>query len=277
MEIIDTDALQWAGGAEHRSGGVMFKTMFAGTEGEAGNYWYTLVRISDYHAPTHRHNFDQVRYMLDGRFGFGDAVQEEGSVGYFTEGLPYTQTSMGNNVHLLLQCEGGSRSPYLSPEQVKRAAGELAKIGSFDGGRYTAPAPGSTPIDGFEAVWQHVTGASVSYSSPRYSEPLILEPERFAFVESDQAGLSSKALGSFTEREIAIGFQKVEAGCTVTIAPTGQTTLFFVREGHGTCSSAVVLDKQAYVANTAVLVAAEEALMVSASSQTNLFVIRLPR
>jgi hypothetical protein len=277
MEIIDTDAMQWAGGAEHRSGGVMFKTMFAGTEGEEGNYWYTLVRISDYHAPTHRHNFDQVRYMLDGRFGFGDAVQEEGSVGYFTEGLPYTQTSMGNNVHLLLQCEGGSRSPYLSPDQVKRAAGELAKIGSFEGGRYTAPVPGSMPIDGFEAVWQHVTGAPVSYSNARYSAPLILEPEHFAFVASDQAGLSSKAIGSFTEREIALGFQKVEADSTVTIPPTGQTTLLFVREGHGTCSSSSEPEQRAYAANAAVRVAADESLRISAASQTNLFAIRLPR
>lgn len=46
-----------------------------------------LIHAKDYHAPRHRHNFEQVRVLHDSEFGCDAGLsQQAGSVGYFPEG-----------------------------------------------------------------------------------------------------------------------------------------------------------------------------------------------
>ncbi len=233
MDIVAPDGMQWRRGPEHRSGGVMFKDLFEGGPGP-GNYWLTLVHVDEYSAPTHRHNFDQVRFMLDGQFGFGEQVQPPGSVGYFTAGLPYTQQSMGPCVHLLLQCEGADADPYISADQLSAAVTALKETGRFENGHYIDGSGSGVRKDGFEASWEYTIGRPVSYPKPRYERPLIMQPEVFAFrPDPDQPGVQWKRLGVFTERGIEISFLKIESGASAVIEAAGSPVLFYVLAGAG--------------------------------------------
>ena len=93
MRVVQASEARFVGPKAHREGGIQFRYLLEGEEGRRDNYALTLVDIANAFAtPRHRHNFDQVRIMMDGSFGFGPSlVQHKGSVGYFSEGTHYTQ------------------------------------------------------------------------------------------------------------------------------------------------------------------------------------------
>ena len=221
MDIVNVDDLQWwAPPNVHRDPGVEFKTLFRGVDGEPDNYWFSVVQVRDhYFAPRHRHNFDQVRFVLKGEFGYGDGSQQQaGTVGYFTEGTYYTQTGNGFSHTLLLQTENASRTPYVSSEAFPAVAAELRKFGEFRGGKYVTQVDGKDDVrDGFEAVWEHITGRKLEYVEPRYEQPIIMDPTRYVAREvSGESGVRLKKLGTFTERELAVSFISMDAGAVHT-------------------------------------------------------------
>lgn len=279
MDVARAEEQAWRGPSGHRQGGLGFKDIFLGDEGP-GNYWFTLVKIEDYAAPPHRHNFDQVRFMLSGGFAFGDQLQPQGSVGYFTEGVTYTQKADGPNTHLLLQCEGGGRATYISARQLEVAVQRLSQTGRFEKGRYTDETDrGPRTRDGFEACWEEVTGQSAKYTSPRYDRPLIMFPESFASVEDpDHPGVSRKLLGRFTERELEIGFLTMAAGCDVTLSASDADTLFYALEGEGTVPAGTGGEgEQSWGVEDGLRLRAGDYGRITSAKQSQLFYIGLPR
>ena len=68
--------------------------------------------------------------MLSGSFQWEEnSAQEEGSVGYFTEGTPYKQKGINDSRTLILQVAGASGSGYMSYAQLQSAIAELQKDG----------------------------------------------------------------------------------------------------------------------------------------------------
>lgn len=219
MEAVNIDELQWwCPGKMHRDPGIEFKTMFRGEHGKPDNYWFTLAQVNErYYAPRHRHNFDQVRFVLKGEFGFNeDQRQQPGTVGYFTEGTYYTQIGEGFSHTLVMQCENASRTPYLDTDRFPAATAEMRQSGSFINGKYHTRENGQEIVkDGFEAVWEHMTGQKLDYVEPRYDKPIIMDPSRYvARAVPGEPGVSRKLLGVFTERELAVSIIMLEAGAT---------------------------------------------------------------
>ena len=88
-----------------RKGVIKAYRLLEGTPGPA-NFALKLVNIAGkFHSPRHRHNFDQIRFQIEGEFDYAaDGHFEPGSVGYFPEGTRYgPQTSDGDTWNLLLQ------------------------------------------------------------------------------------------------------------------------------------------------------------------------------
>jgi len=277
FDIIHANDLEWEGAAAHRSGGVQFKTLFT-NGGGANNFWFTLTQIDEYSTPRHRHNFDQVRYMLDGGFGFGPKVQEEGQVGYFSEGSYYEQQSQGPNTHVFVQCEGGSRSKYLSPQDTRAIGKELAEIGRFENGHYIPPgATEADARDGFEAVWEHATGEPVRYSEPRFPEPVIVDPANFDYIDdATQSGVAHQQLMRVTERDLRIGFDRVTAGARYEIvADERDTTIYFVESGEGTVTGPAGQESP-YGTWSAFRLGRGARAKLVATTATKLFVLGLP-
>jgi hypothetical protein len=218
----------------HRGGGVSFRHLLAGDEGTPDNYSLTLVQVEQrYETPRHRHNFEQVRVMLEGRFGFGPgAMQEAGSVGYFCEGTPYTQRGEGPSLTLLLQCGGASGAGYMGFDALQRGIRQLATRGRFADGVFTwFDASGKKHNqDGYEAVWEHVNSRRLAYPKPRYQAPVILWPEHFGWLPA-APGVALKRLGLFNERGLGVALWRFDPGALLALQPAERRELLYVQHG----------------------------------------------
>jgi hypothetical protein len=265
IEIVDSATMQWfqpKGG--HREEGVEFKPLFTGTEGEPDNYWFTLVQVRErYHTPPHQHMFDQVRIMLEGSFNFGP-----GTVGYFTEGTSYEQNGDGYSYHLLLQCEGGSRTRYFSGRSMRGATEALKESGVFEAGRYRYA--DGREVDGYEAIYHHLTGSFPAYTEPRYERPVIMKPASFSWSNGGQSGVHRKSLGVFNERELGLHMLKIEGGATAEISGGSSGLLGFVVTGSGRAGDA------AWSAGSGLRLGAGEVCNLDATELTELYLISMP-
>ncbi|MFY9351052.1 MAG: hypothetical protein WBL20_21135 [Sphingobium sp.] len=278
MRIVDSEEIQWHTGPGHRDPGIYLRDVLTGQEGGPGNYWLSLIRIeSAYDAPIHGHNFDQVRVMLEGTFNFGEQDQAEGTIGYFCEGTPYTQSARGRSLMLLLQCEGASASRFLSQAEMRRGVVELkAAGGDFRDGRYIGPHPltgAEVTIDSVEAIWQHIVQEPIAYPPARYERPVIVHPQAIhPRPIAGAAGASERLLGLFNERGLRIALRTLEPGGThVYDGRTEGSGLLFVTQGEGTLGGAD------FGYRFAAEIGAEEAgELVAGADGLTVLVIRLP-
>src|SRR5262245_7028607 len=85
MDIVHGAGLEWSEGEEkHREGRLSFKNIFKGVPGTPENYRLVLTRNNGpYKSPRHHHNFDQVRFCLEGKLNIAPGVEiEAGDAGY---------------------------------------------------------------------------------------------------------------------------------------------------------------------------------------------------
>ena len=236
MKIVDPAHARRGGESAHRPGGIAFTYLLEGEEFAPDNHGLMLVHVAEhYEAVRHRHNFEQVRVMLDGSFGFGPGmVQGPGSVGYFCEGTWYTQQGHGPSTTLLLQVAGASGAGYMSEPQMRSGVSALQALGEFRDGIYTwHDASGKKHNqDGYEATWEHVFGRAIDYPAARYDAPVLLRPERFGWVADPKLpAVSHKHLGTFNERGLALAGWRLAAGGSAAIAAGERRLLGYVMAG----------------------------------------------
>lgn len=265
-----------------RSSGIEFHDLMTGAEGTPGNYGLQLVRVAQhYHTPRHRHNFEQVRVMLEGEFGFGDAVQRQGTVGYFCEGTYYTQDARGPSTTLLLQIGGPSGQGFMSRAQLRGGIDALATRGQFRDGVFTwhDAAGKKHNQDSYEAVWEHVHGVPVRYPAPQYLGPVMLEPERFEWVAAAHDGSRANGalwrdLGRFNGRGLTLAQLRLAAGCRHALPTRGQSWLVFCTLGEGQAlHDAGSWD---YARWTTVATDRDEAVTLAARTACEFFMFGLP-
>jgi hypothetical protein len=220
----------------HARGGVFrnYDVMF-GPEGSPGNFYLSIgVLGGDFVSPRHRHNFDQLRFQLEGSFDFAsDGKMDPGTVAYFPEGTRYgPQKALSESSHtLVLQFGGASGNGYMSEAQFQKGLAELKTRGSFKDGVYSREKPGGGKInqDAYEAVWEHVNGRELVYPKERYTHPVFMEPKHFEWLPSG-AGTAVKLLGCFSERCTRLAVHRAETGARLTLE---DNSLYFAWAGSG--------------------------------------------
>ncbi len=256
-----------------RGGNIGFRDLMTGTQGSASNYGFQLVHVEDsYSTPQHRHNFEQVRIMLEGSFSFGPGLlQEPGSVGYFCEGTYYTQKGDGPSVTLLLQIGGPSQQGFMSRAQLRGGVDQLSARGSFVDGIFTwLDEHGKKHNqDSYEAVWEHVYGRTIHYPKPQYLAPVLLEPSRFAWRDHG-AGVQRKHLGTFNEYGLQLAQIKIDAGAQMVLGDAAQTQLLFCISGEGHWASS------AYGRWSSAEILRGESASVQASTSSEFYLLSLP-
>ena len=243
MKIVQGDALALERGLEHRGGTFYFRRLLEGERGTIDNFQLSLGVIEgDFYSPRHRHNFEQIRFQLEGTLDYSrDGKLKPGMVGYFPEGITYgpqTPQVDGHAVTVVLQCGGASGSGYLSRDETKAGMVALSKLGSFEKGifRRDKDVPGKHNMDGTQAIWEHVNERPLVFPKPRYNHPIFMDPDSYDWVPAERApGVWEKRLGTFTECGTRAGFLKIEAGAR--IAPEGRA-IYFTVSGDGTVSGA---------------------------------------
>jgi hypothetical protein len=220
MKFVQGDQLTFVRGLEHRGGIFHSIILMEGEPGTVGNFQLSYGKIGgDFFSPRHRHNFEQIRYQIMGTLDFArDGKLEEGTVGYFPEGVAYgpqTQDSGSDVATIVLQFGGASGSGYLSQDEVRAGAATLRSEGEFKDGvfRRRADMPGKRNVDGYQAIWEHVNGRAMAYPKARYSRPFMMNPAHYSWVPVEQTpGVAEKALGVFTERRGSASFLKFSSG-----------------------------------------------------------------
>jgi hypothetical protein len=239
MKIVQGDELQWVRGLEHRGGMFHFRNLMEGEPGTIDNFQLSMGRASgDFYSPRHHHNFEQVRFQLEGEADFArDGTMTAGMVGYFPEGCYYGPQSQKPDSHpitIVLQMGGASGSGYLSRAEVKAGMQALEAEGEFKDGvfRRRKDVPGKRNVDGYQAIWEHANGRPMVYPKPRYSRPFMMDPAHYDWTPvANATGVSEKFLGVFTERRSTARFLALEPGAT--FEGEGRS-LYFVTDGEGT-------------------------------------------
>ncbi|MCY1165988.1 hypothetical protein D9M73_59040 [compost metagenome] len=219
-----------------RQGTFRAHPMLHGTDGTPGNFFLQLSRTyADFLSPRHRHNFEQIRVQLEGPADFDrDGVMQQGSVGYFPEGVFYgPQSISGESLTLVLQFGGASGSGYISEARFQAGVEKLKATGTFEQGIYRSTRPDGSvrSKDAYEAVWEDLNGRALKYPGSRYQKPVLLDPEAFAWQETDDdAGTARRHLLTASEGELRLAQWKLASGKQVTLEAN---TIVFVMEGQG--------------------------------------------
>ena len=261
----------------HRIGALDLQRILDGKQDALDNFGLLLTRANtDWSAPAHRHNFEQVRYVMEGQVDYGDGIPvHAGAVVYFPESVPYGyQTRKAGTVMLEVQFGGASGNGFLSREQVDAATASLKTRGSFENGMYvrTDSAGKRHEEEPYEGIWKEVKGERIRYAPARYSNIVKMNPDHCAWVPSPTSGVFHKWLGTFTERETRIGFARADTGAIMKVGGSGAGEIRFLTKGKFTIQS------QEYSPFTALNVAANDAAIeLRAEEDCEFFCLDLPK
>ena len=88
MKVVHIDNVPVEEIQHVREGVFRSRRLLTGDPNSPGNFALQLVNTPEtYYSPRHRHNFDQVRYQIEGDFDFtSDGKMHPGDIGYFPEG-----------------------------------------------------------------------------------------------------------------------------------------------------------------------------------------------
>ena len=147
-----------------REGVLELNVLLTGQDGTPNNFVLMINRAGSggWATPRHRHNFDQLRYVVKGNYPYAPGkVMPEGWVGYFPESVEYgPQDRPEGLVVLTAQFGGASGNGYLSVRQREAANEALKKKGEFKKGLFTyIDEQGKRHTqDGSEACFEYATG-----------------------------------------------------------------------------------------------------------------------
>ncbi len=199
---------------------------------------FSRVEVPDgYYTPRHRHNFDQIRYCLEGVFATGQGDLAAGECGYFPEGTPYgPQDQKGDAVSLTLQFQGATGERFLSSAEIRAGYAQLAAEGGrFEAGVYKRPRPDGRTVnqDSYEAIWERHQGRTLVYPAPRYRHPVMMVSAHYRWVaDPRRPGIETKHLGTFTEYRTAVGLMRLAPGATLPGARADEAEIRYVVSGE---------------------------------------------
>jgi hypothetical protein len=239
MKVVSSEHLEWQ--KDHPTGSLAFKYLLCGDDGAPDNFVLILARQdARFTTERHRHNFDQFRFPIRGDMNVGKGViLPEGQLGYFTEGAAYgpqddplDNAAPGERLHLTLQFGGATGYGYLGPDRLRACRDDLRKHGEFVDVLYRRH-DGKT-LGGLDAVWQHAFGCKLEYPKPRYSGPIIIDPNSFHWKRGHNApDVERKHLGTFTERGTWAEMVRLRPGARWTPATDDARQLLFILSGVG--------------------------------------------
>lgn len=221
-----------------REGNVTARYLALGKQNSPNNFAAFFTNTEEHTTPRHNHNFDQLRYVIDGEGQYGDYMTTPtGTVLYVPEGVAYGPQSRSRGMRqFTVQFGGSCGAGYVSNAQRKSAMAELGKKGKFEKGIYSWVDENGRKHnqDAFEACWQHVTGQPVVYPKPRYNEMILMDPRNYAWSKPVN-GVSYKRLGEFTERNTRVGFVKLDKGAVLNAGALDTPEVLFLANGAVKC------------------------------------------
>lgn len=223
-----------------REGVLTQKHLLIGEDGSPNNYDLNtgLAGSGGWRTPRHRHNFDQIRYVIEGDYPYMDnQVLPQGWIAYFPESVYYGPQDRPEGLRtMVLQFGGASGNGYLSVEGREAANDALKSKGDFKGGVFTwRDEQGQTHNqDASAACFEYATGRKLEFATPRYDGVIVMNPAAYDWVPTLEQGVFEKWLGTFTERKARVGFIRIDAGAVWTAEPFPAIAILFQTKGKMT-------------------------------------------
>jgi hypothetical protein len=277
MKAVSSTDLRWQPYPGQRSPVTQYQALLRGSQGHPGNFEFYMVRYGEggSYSPRHRHNFEQFRWAFDKPLNFApDRDIPPGQLGYFPEGAFYgPQVNNEGTEMLIVQFGGPSAQGYVSLDSLAHGTAELKNKGEFNKGIYTYfDAEGRKfNKDGYEAVWEHVSGRPVKYCTPRFDAPVVINPEAFDWLPiKGTEGVRERKFGTFNERGTAAAQLKIDAGATFRAEHIAAERLLFVLSGKLQISNAIYSTKSSF------RLFGQEELEATAIEETFLLMFTMP-
>ena len=278
MRISEASAAEGGQVGSMRDGKLDQKFLLQGDDDSPNNYLLNvgLTGSGGWGTPRHRHNFDQIRYVLKGTYPASPHKKMgEGSVGYFPESVHYGPQDRPEGLEMMvIQFGGASGSGFLSTPRREAANEALKAKGEFKNGVFTwVDEKGQKHnVDGATACYEEATGKKLVLAEPRYDDIVLMNPDSYAWVPSETPGVSTKLLGTFTERNTKIGFIKIDAGATYNTGTRSQIEVLFMGKGN------ITVDGKTYGDKTAIeLLPTDAPVDIKANEESLLFTVTLPK
>lgn len=275
MQIVQSEKVPFLERKDRpREGKFIEKRLLEGQPGSVDNFQLILVQTGgDFFSPRHRHNFDQLRFQIDGEGGFDrDGTMVPGTVGYFPEGTRYgPQANTGDLTTLVLQFGGASGNGYMAESEVSEAVRQLRQYGEFKNGAFIAKeGSGRKNQDAYEACWEHHNKRKLEYPAERFHHPVFMNAGAFNWhpVEGSP-GVEEKQLGSFDEYGTGVRFVKLAPGAT--LRAKGRR-LYYALSGAGTGGNGGSWAKGDVIAT-----GIDEAHEIRATEAAEFYVIMMPQ
>ncbi|HEY3813477.1 MAG TPA: hypothetical protein VGL66_09630 [Caulobacteraceae bacterium] len=225
--------------------------------------------------PRHHHNFDQMRYMIEGQWTDPCGELKPGSLGVFPEGTYYgpQDNPEDQGAVLVLQFGGASGAGYLDKNLGRKATAELRakNTGVFEDGLYKRnPGVEGPPVqDAYEAIWEHVMQRPIEYPKPQYPTPIFIDSNVFPWTPVDGVeGVDEKALGTFTSCKYSVARYRLAPEAKFTAKERG---VYFVLSGAGK------LEDGPYREKTSLYLEEGETATYVASQTSDVLYLGLPR
>ena len=278
MRISEAETSEGGRVGSMRSGTLDQKFLLQGEHGSPNNYLLNvgLTGSGGWGTPRHRHNFDQIRYVLKGKYPASPhKIMGEGAVAYFPESVHYGPQDRPEGLEMMvIQFGGASGSGFLSTPEREAANKRLESKGTFKDGIFTwVDDKGQKHnMDGSAACFEEATGKKLVFHPARYDDVVMMEPEALAWVDTAMPGVQVKHLGTFTERNTVIRFVKVARGATFKTGTRDQIEVLFMSQGN------VSVNGRSYGTKTAIeLMPKDPSVDVVAEEEALFFSVLLPK
>ena len=261
-----------------RDGKLDQKFLLQGDDDSPNNYLLNvgLTGAGGWGTPRHRHNFDQIRYVLKGSYPVSPHKKMvEGSVAYFPESVHYGPQDRPEGLEMMvIQFGGASGQGFLSTPKREAANEALKAKGEFKNGIFTwVDEKGQKHNqDGSAACFEEATGKKLAFAPARYDDVVMMDPEAYAWIETGKPGVSTKLLGTFTERNTQVGLLKIEKGATHNTGTRSQIEVLFLSKGS------ITVDGKAYGEKSAIeLLPSDQPVDIKATADALFFRVTLPK
>ncbi len=264
------------GGPGHRGHEIFDPTVLGRDGSRADSFYFGLSyhQGDDFSIPRHHHNFDQMRYMLEGRWEDPNGFLEPGYLGVFPEGTWYgPHKNEGKGAVLILQFGGASGAGYIDKNLMRKAAAELKamNVGVFEDGVYKRnPGVEGPPVqDAYEAIWEHVMKRPMEYPQAQYESPIFVNSNVFPWTPVDGVvGVQEKVLGTFTSCQYRVARYRLAPGARFEAKGRG---VYFVLSGEGQLAEGPYRDR------TSMYLEEDEKATYAASQTSDILYLGLPR
>ena len=278
MRISEASTSEGGRVGSMREGTLDQKFLLHGEDDSPNNYLLNvgLTGSGGWGTPRHRHNFDQIRYVLKGKYPVSPhKIMEEGSVAYFPESVHYGPQDRPEGLEMMvIQFGGASGSGFLSTPRREAANEALKAKGEFKSGIFTwLDEKGQKHnTDGSAACFEEATGKRLVFAPARYDDVIVMNPESYAWIETGVAHVATKLLGTFTERGMRIGFIKIDAGATYNTGTRPSIEVLFLGKGG------IDIGGKTYGAKTAIeLLPSDRPIDIRATEESLFFTVTLPK